>query len=200
MTLVFLISHLFSLCHAGQPDLVRQWNKFEQALSGKRTCLIPNLKLEENDFLGLNSLPESADETWEWLQKLATQDPFHPEYKENEDWIKEMQLNMLERSGVTPFNFNYHDPKTGCVIHLSGKYEFYKDSSGSGHARIQSLSEVLIAKKHSGGTCNPCLTTNSGKYQVLESHTSSEVPSNAPLPQSVFEKLDSAKKHPEKCK
>jgi hypothetical protein len=200
MILFYLISHLLSLTHAGQPDLVRKWNKFEQALSGKRTCLIPNLKLLEDDFQGLHSLPDSADETWEWLQKLAIQDPFHPEYKENEDWSKEMQLSMLQRGGATPFLLNYHDPQTGCMIHLSRKYEFYKDSSSKGHARIQSLSEVLIAKKNTDGSCNPCLATKSGKYQVLESHTSSELLSSAPLPQAVFEKLDSIKKHPERCK
>jgi hypothetical protein len=199
MFLLVLISLFSSFTRAEQPNLIRKWTRFQQALTGNRTCLVPNLKLVEDNFLGLGSLPESADETWEWLQKLATKDPLHPESKENEDW-KEMKLSMLERSGATPFFFTYHDPKTGCVIKLSGKYEFYEDSSGSGHARIKSLSEVLIAKKHSEGTCNPCLRTNSGNYLVLESHTSSEIPSNEPLPQTLFEKLDSTKKHPEKCK
>jgi hypothetical protein len=197
MFLVILLHNFITITHAGQPDLLRQWTKAERALSGKRTCLVENLN--EDDFLGLTSLPATSNATWEWLQRLSKEDPSHPEYEGNDEWISEMQLSLLNRSGSSPFSITYHDPKTRCVIHLSGKYESFKDPSGESHARIKSLSAIRIAKPHTAGTCNPCLSTNSGNYQIIDSHDSSVLLSSEPLPQSVFEKLDTIKKHPERC-
>ncbi len=178
---------------------MRQWTKFERALSGKRTCLLENSRLVDDEFLGLNALPESSDETWAWLQRLSKADPFHPEFEGIEAWAKDMQLKMLRQSKSSPFSITYRDPKTSCVIHLSGQYEPFQDSSGEDHARIKSISNLLIAKPHSSGACDPCLKTNTGRYQVIDSHESPTLHSSEVLPKSVFEKLDAIKKYPEKC-
>jgi hypothetical protein len=200
MILALMFSFIFPTSEAAQPDLMSKWNKLEQALSGKRTCLFENSRFSDDEFLGLSALPGSSDQTWAWLQRLSMEDSFHPEYEGNEEWVKEMQISMLKQSRSSPLSFTYHDPKTECVIHLSGEYEYYPDSSGKGHARIKSLSALRIAKQYSSGICDPCLKTNSGKYQVIDSHDSSPLHSSEPLPNSVYEKLEAIKKHPEKCK
>lgn len=199
LMLLFTLLGLITSAHAREPDLMRQWNRFEKALSGNRACISADLKLTKSEFGGLESLPATPDETWVWLQNLAKEDPFHPEFAGNEDWVTEMQLDSLKRNkNPPPFSISYTDG-SGCLVHLSGTYEHYV-TDGTPHARIKSLSSIRIGKKFVSGTCDPCLTTQSGKYQIFDSYESEPLLSKDPLPVSVFRKLESIKNQPGLCK